>query len=113
MINLEWICLQPEKLAIDHNAVSAEDGWEFWYITSTNFVAAMPWGDNAIEKLNILTAYLIASIYKLISEETTFDGTITTLRTLFVKPKQEIYARHKLATARHNDSESVDELYCA
>ena len=35
---------------------------------------------------------------------------IATLRTLFVKPKHEIYARHKLATARQNESESVDEF---
>ena len=50
----------------------------------------MPQGDNAINKLNILTAYLTAPIYKLISEETTYDGAIATLRTLFVKPKHEI-----------------------
>ena len=100
MANSEWKCLQPEKLAIDPNAVSAEDDWKFWYKTFTNFVAAMPQGDNAINKLNILTAYLTAPIYKLISEETTYDGAIATLQTLFVKPKHEIYARHKLATAR-------------
>ena len=110
MANSEWKCLQPEKLAIDPNAVSAEDDWKFWYKTFTNFVAAMPQGDNAINKLNILTAYLTAPIYKLISEETTYDGAIATLRTLFVKPKHEIYARHKLATARQNESESVDEF---
>ena len=70
----------------------------------------MPQGDNAIDKLNILTAYLTAPIYKLISEETTYDGAIATLRTLFVKLKHEIYARHKLATARQNESKSVDEF---
>ena len=29
MANSEWKCLQPEKLAIDPNAVSAEDDWKF------------------------------------------------------------------------------------
>ena len=37
MANSEWKCLQPEKLAIDPNAVSAEDDWKFWYKTFTNF----------------------------------------------------------------------------
>ena len=110
MANSEWKCLQSEKLAIDPNAVSAEDDWKFWYKTFTNFVAAIPQGDNAINKLNILTAYLTAPIYKLISEEITYDGAIATLRTLFGKPKHEIYSRHKLATARQNESESVDEF---
>ena len=26
----EWKCLQPEKIAIDPNATSAEDDWKFW-----------------------------------------------------------------------------------
>ena len=82
MANSEWKCLQPEKLAIDSNAVSAEDDLKFWYKTFINFVTAMPQGDNAIDKLNILTAYLTAPIYKLISEETTYDGAIATLRSL-------------------------------
>ena len=89
MANFEWKCLQPKKLAIDPNAVSAEDDWKFWYKTFTNFVAAMPQGYNAIDKLNILTAYLTAPIYKLISKETTYDGAIATLRTLFVKPEHK------------------------
>ena len=29
MPSTEWKCLQPEKLSIDPNAVSAEDGWKF------------------------------------------------------------------------------------
>ena len=29
---------------------------------------------------------------------------------MFVKPKHEIYARHKLTAARQNDSESVDDF---
>ena len=42
-----------EKLATDSNAVSVEDGWEIRYKTFTNFIAAMPQGDNGIDKLNI------------------------------------------------------------
>ena len=106
----EWKCLQPEKLAIDPNATSAEDDWKFWYKTFSNFIAAMPQGDDALDKLSVLTAYLTAPIYKLVSEETTYDGAITALKNLFVKPKNQVYARHMLASAQQNVCESIDEF---
>ena len=106
----EWKCLQPEKLAIDPNATSAEDDWKFWYKTFSNFITAMPQGDDALDKLSVLTAYLTAPIYKLVREETTYDGAITALKNLFVKPKNQIYARHMLASAQQIVCESIDEF---
>ena len=109
----EWKCLQPEKLAIDPDATSAEDEWKFWYKTFSNFVAAMPQDDGAIDKLSVLTAHLTAPIYKLVSEETTYDGAINALKNLFVKPKNEIYAPHTLASVQQNVSEPIDEfVFC-
>ena len=70
----------------------------------------MPRGENTVDKLKVLTAHLSAPIYKLISEETTYESTITALQNLFVKPKNEIYARHMLATAKQDADESVDEF---
>ena len=58
MTKTELKCLQPEKLSFDPNAASAEDEWKFWYKTFTNFVEAMPRGDNALNKLSLLTAHL-------------------------------------------------------
>ena len=110
MTTTEWKCLQPEKLSINPNAATAEDKWKFWHKTFTNYNEAMPRGENALNKLNLLTAYLTAPVYKLICEETTYDDAITALENLFVKPKNEIYSRHKLATAYQSDSETVDEF---
>ena len=108
MANTEWKYLQPEKLIIDPNLHFAEDEWKFWFKTFTNFVEALPRGKNTVDKLKILTAHLSAPIYKLISEETTL--VITALQNLFVKPKNEIYARHMLATAKQDTGELVDEF---
>ena len=70
----------------------------------------MPRGENTVDKLKVLTAHLSAPIYKLISEETTYESAIIALQNLFVKPKNEIYARHMLATAKQDAGESVDEF---
>ena len=102
--------LQPEKLAIDPSSSSAEDDWKFWFKTFSNFINALPGGENALKKLDVLTAHLTAPLYKLIQEETTYERAIGTLQKLFVKPRNEIYARHLLATARQNISESIDEF---
>ena len=110
MANAEWKYLQPEKLTIDPNSHLAEDEWKFWLKIFTNFVKALPRGENTINKLKVLTAHLSAPIYKLISEETTYESAVTALQKLFVKPKNEIYARHMLATTKQDTDESVDEF---
>ena len=76
---MEVLYLQPEKLTIDPNSHLAEDELKFWFKTFTNFVEALPRGENTVDKLKILTAHLSAPIYKLISEETTYESAITAL----------------------------------
>ena len=66
MTTADWKCLQPEKLFINPNAATAEDEWKFWHKTFTNYIKAVPRGKNALNKLNLLTAYLTAPVYKLI-----------------------------------------------
>ena len=87
MANMNWKCLEPEKLSLDLNSPTAEDEWKFWLKTFTNFVEAMPAGEGEaqINKLNVLTAYLTAPIYKVIAEETTYDNVAVALRRLYVR----------------------------
>ena len=100
--------LQPEKLAIDSSLSSAEDNWKFWFKMFSYFINVLP-GENALKKLDVLTAHLTAPLYKLI-QETTYEKAIEMLQKLFVKPRNEIYARHLLATAQQNIGKSIDEF---
>ena len=88
MTNAEWRYLQPEKLTIDPNLHLAEEEWKFWLKTFTNFVEALPRGENTVDKLKVLTAHLSALIYKLISEETTYESTITAFTKFICKAKE-------------------------
>ena len=65
MANAEWRYLQPEKLTIDPNSHLAEEEWKFWLKTFTNFVEALPRGENTVDKLKVLTAHLSAPMNKL------------------------------------------------
>ena len=57
----EWRYLQPEKLTIDPNSHLAEEEWKFWLKTFTNFVEALPRGENTVDKLKVLTAHITSS----------------------------------------------------
>ena len=107
-VNLKF--LQPEKLAVDPSSSSAENDWKFWFKTFSNFINALSGGENALKKLDVLTAHLTAPLYKLILEETTYKRAIEMLQKFFVKLRKEIYARHLLATAQQNIDESIDEF---
>ena len=42
------------KLAIDPSSSSAEDDWKFWFKTFSNFINALPGGENALNKLDVV-----------------------------------------------------------
>ena len=112
MENTNWKCLQPEKLSVDPNSPTSKDEWKFWLKTFTNFVEVMPTGEGEaqINKLNVLTTYLTAPIYKVIAEETTYDNAVAALTRLYVKPRNDIFARHLLAPAQQKNGKSIDEF---
>ena len=106
MADAIWKCLEPEKLAIDPSTETAEDDWKFWLKTFTNFVEAMPQSEQELNRLTLLTVYLTARTYKLIANETTYDGAINTLRNIYVKPRNEIAPRHVLPTLQQQQGDN-------
>ena len=60
-------------------------------------------------KLNTLTVYVSASVFEYIQDATTYDSANETLKNLYVKPKNIIYNRHKLATRIQSEGETVDQ----
>ena len=55
----------------------------------------------------VLTNFVTPKIY--IADVTEYDLAIETLGKLFIKPQNEVYARHVLATRNQHPSESVRE----
>ena len=101
--------LKPEKLAVDPNSTTAAKEWNHWLRTFNNFLGLFT-GDNAPNKLNVLVASVSHSVYDYIEDCTTYDDAIAILRAVYVKPKNEIFARHLLATRRQQSGESLDEF---
>ena len=62
-----------------------------------------------LNKLCVLTNYVTPKIYESFAECATNDETIQTLEALFVKPTNEIFSRHLLATRCQHAGETLDE----
>ncbi|XP_046844913.1 uncharacterized protein LOC124438758 [Xenia sp. Carnegie-2017] len=102
--------LRPERFDVIPNAQGAAKRWTHWLATFENFIDAIPSiPDTRINKLHILVNYVTSDVYQLFCDTETYDEAITTLKTLYVKPPNEIFARHKLATRKQQAGETLDE----
>ena len=99
--------LRPSRFEVDANATGADKQWSHWYKTFSNFLDAI--AEHEPDKLVTLTNYVAPNVYEYIAECTTYETAIETLEALYLKPTNEIYARHVLATRRQEAGESLDQ----
>ncbi|XP_068200687.1 uncharacterized protein [Palaemon carinicauda] len=102
--------LRPSRFDVDHNSAQAAKEWTHWLRTFTNIVEAVQLTTPTLDKLVLLTNYVAPSVYDYISECETYEKAEEVLTSLYVKPNNEIFARHPLATCRQNSSESLDQF---
>ena len=100
--------MRPEKLDTDPNSSVADKEWEHWLKTFQNFVTSLT--QENLNKLNLLINFVSPTVYQYISECTSYTSAIEVLKNLFIKPKNEVYARHMLACLRQQSSETLDEF---
>ena len=71
-------------------------------------MAVLPQRD--LDKLSVLANYVTPSIFQHIEDCTDYRAAAGTLQALFVKPRNEIFARHILATRCQQPHETLDEF---
>ena len=99
--------LRPDRLDKDPNDPDAAKEWIHWRRTFENFVVGV--STDKEEKLKILTNFVSSKVFQYIEDSTDYDSAIKTLASLFIKPRNEIYARHLLAT-RRQQTETLSEF---
>ena len=70
-------------------------------------MAVLPQRD--LDKLSVLANYVSPSIFQHIEDCTDYGAAVGILQALFVKPQNEIFARHILATIYQQPHETLDE----
>lgn len=91
--------LRPSQLNIDADSPSAEDEWDMWFNNFEAFCTAIDPELNP-DKLALLKAHIGCKLFKAVKNCSTYQAAIAILKAKFVKPKSEVFARHKLATCR-------------
>lgn len=101
--------LKPTQFSVDPESSSAEQDWQHWLRLFTNFSNSIEEiGDT--EKLNLLFAHISSKVFQYITECTTYASAISKLTDIYVKAKNEVFARHLLSTRKQQNGESLDEF---
>ena len=103
--------LRPNILDADPSSTDAADHWTHWKKTFDNFIKALNSDQNqSLDKLALLTNLVSPNIHRFISQCSTFEESIQRLTSLFIKPKNEIFARYLLATRKQLADETLDQF---
>ena len=100
--------LHPERFDADPNEASSTKHWQHWQTTFENFLETIE-GDN-LNRLNVLINFLSAEVYEFISEAQSYEDARNTLKSIYVKTPNEVFARYQLYTRLQISGESLEEL---
>ena len=100
--------LRPDRFEADPNSSGAAREWRHWYQTFKNFLKAIE--PHKPDKLQTLVNYIAPRVFEYIADCDVYESAISTLEKLYVKPKNEVFARHLLSTRKQQTSESLDEF---
>ena len=103
--------LRPERLETDPSSGEASKEWLHRKRTFDNHLGLLPQRD--LDKLSVLANFASPSILQHIEECIDYEAAIGILQALFVKPRNEIFARHILATRCQQPHETLDEYLLA
>ena len=104
--------LKPERFEEDPSSTSAKETWIHWKTTFANFIAKVTDLDDA-GKLHLLINHIAPSIFRYINTCTTYDDAVKVLDDLYVKPVNEVFARHKVFSRGQQPGESLDQFLVA
>ena len=102
--------MRPERFNTDPNSPDASKSWQHWFRTFSNFISSLTTPDRTPDKLNLLINFIAPTVFEFIVDCPTYESAIETLQTLFVKPKNEIFARHILATSKQEQGQPLDQF---
>ncbi|CAC5404524.1 unnamed protein product [Mytilus coruscus] len=100
--------LRPERLDANPDSPTAAKEWFHSKRTFTNLLTSA--GEDAPDKLIMLINFVSPRVYEYIGECETYDTAIALLEAVYVRPKNEVLARHLLITRRQQTVETLDQF---
>ena len=106
--------LRPDKFDCQPNSSNASKEWSHWFKTFETFLRTIPSTsaeEQAVNKLDILINFISSEVYETIKSCDTYDVAIAVLKDIYIKPQNEMFVRHVLATRKQNSGETIDEYF--
>ena len=103
---------EPARFECDPSSSTAALEWSHWLISFEGFLdeykKANP--NNVPNKKLLLINHIHHSVFSYVSECDTYEDCITALKGIYIKPKNEVFARHLLASRKQEGGESLDKF---
>ena len=100
--------LRPERFETLPNSSSSAKEFTHWHKTFQHYCEVLP--QENLDKYKLLTVFLSPSVYDYVSECESYDAAIEALKEVYVKPTNEVFTRHLLATRKQKAGETLDEF---
>ena len=92
--------LKLERLDTPPNTPLSSKNFNHWFRSFSSFLCKIiePNVHTDLDKLDTLINCISSDVYEYIAECNTFDNAVNRLKELYIKPPNEVFARHLLAT---------------
>jgi len=106
--------LRPRELLIEPEQPHAASVLNFWLRTVDDFISTLQElrsdDDPEVNKKRVIINCLSPGVSPHVEEAETYDMIVQFLKALYVKKKNNVYARHLLVSRRQGSDESISEL---
>ena len=104
--------LRPERFDTAPDHQNAAKSWKHWLRTFETFTASAidTSSTTGPSKLDLLINFLSPTLYDFIADSTEYNAAIDILKNIYVKPANEIFARHVLSTTKQEPGQPLDQF---
>ena len=99
--------LRRSRFDILPNTPSSAKEFKHWFRTFEYYLEVLP--NEGLDKLKVLINFVSPETFEYISDCTSYDSPIETIKNVYIKSPNTIFARHLLATRRQQHGETFDE----
>ena len=108
--------LKPAKFLIDPDSSTATKEWRHWVRTFRSYVNRFVSANSSQEadedRLAALVSCATPEVFEYFDQCTTYEEAEETLERLYVKQRNEIFARYLLRTAKQGPSQTIADFKC-
>ena len=101
--------LRPSRLEIEKVSEESAKLYTHWEKCFKNYIGTLTDADTEDKKLMVLVNNISVDNFNIIANCETYTSALEALRKHFIKPCNIIFSRHKLATRRQANDETLDE----